>query len=203
MRARNDGRQPCERRSHVPTTPYPQPGASLVAPLPAHPCPALRPARPVGGRRWPARRRPGPGAERRPAQRGYPPGRRHAAQLRHPAGSLGTSLGAFASQSGLLLSFDPALTRGRTAPALKGRYSVLEGLQRVLSNTGLQVAAGTSGAYLLVEPRMSGEAPADLSPVVVSAAEPGRSAEGNLYRAALVGVPLQRRHRPLRPGFRG
>ncbi|MCT4957320.1 TonB-dependent receptor, partial [Pseudomonas aeruginosa] len=75
------------------------------------------------------------------------------------------------SQSGLLLSFDPALTRGRTAPALKGRYSVLEGLQRVLSNTGLQVAAGTSGAYLLVEPRMSGEAPADLSPVVVSAAE--------------------------------
>ncbi|MEV2147508.1 hypothetical protein ABZQ47_15970, partial [Pseudomonas aeruginosa] len=22
MRARNDGRQPCERRSHVPTTPY-------------------------------------------------------------------------------------------------------------------------------------------------------------------------------------
>ena len=88
-----------------------------------------------------------------------------------PAGSLGASLGAFASQSGLLLSFAPALTRGRTAPALKGRYSVLEGLQRVLSNTGLQVAAGTSGAYLLVEPRMSGEAPADLSPVVVSAAE--------------------------------
>ncbi|WP_308463286.1 TonB-dependent receptor [Pseudomonas aeruginosa] len=88
-----------------------------------------------------------------------------------PAGSLGASLGAFASQSGLLLSFDPELTRGRTAPALKGRYSVLEGLQRVLSNTGLQVAAGTSGAYLLVEPRMSGEAPADLSPVVVSAAE--------------------------------
>ncbi|MBV6334199.1 STN domain-containing protein, partial [Pseudomonas aeruginosa] len=87
-----------------------------------------------------------------------------------PAGSLGASLGAFASQSGLLLSFDPELTRGRTAPALKGRYSVLEGLQRVLSNTGLQVAAGTSGAYLLVEPRMSGEAPADLSPVVVSAA---------------------------------
>ncbi|MGV2464032.1 UNVERIFIED_CONTAM: STN domain-containing protein, partial [Pseudomonas aeruginosa] len=73
-----------------------------------------------------------------------------------PAGSLGASLGAFASQSGLLLSFAPALTRGRTAPALKGRYSVLEGLQRVLSNTGLQVAAGTSGAYLLVEPRMSG-----------------------------------------------
>ena len=88
-----------------------------------------------------------------------------------PAGSLGASLGAFASQSDLLLSFDPELTRGRTAPALKGRYSVLEGLQRVLSNTGLQVAAGTSGAYLLVEPRMSGEAPADLSPVVVSAAE--------------------------------
>ena len=44
-------------------------------------------------------------------------------------------------------------------------------MQRVLSNTGLQVAAGPSGAYLLVEPRMSGEAPADLSPVVVSAAE--------------------------------
>ncbi|MFU1925311.1 hypothetical protein ACM6PT_50200, partial [Klebsiella pneumoniae] len=40
-----------------------------------------------------------------------------------------------------------------------------------LSNTGLQVAAGTSGAYLLVEPRMPGETPADLSPVVVSAAE--------------------------------
>ncbi len=104
-----------------------------------------------------------------------------------PAGSLGASLGAFASQSGLLLSFDPELTRGRTAPALKGRYSVLEGLQRVLSNTGLQVAAGTSGAYLLVEPRMSGEAPAD---------HPGRR-QGP--RRALHRRRLEQRRRPAAP----
>ncbi|MDK2353068.1 MULTISPECIES: TonB-dependent receptor [Pseudomonas aeruginosa group] len=94
-----------------------------------------------------------------------------ARDYRIPAGPLGASLGAFASRSGLLLSFDPELTRGRNAPALDGRYTVLEGLQRVLSQTDLQVMAGSTGAYLLVAPRRSGEAPAELSPVVVSAAE--------------------------------
>ncbi|WP_109505075.1 TonB-dependent receptor [Pseudomonas aeruginosa] len=86
-----------------------------------------------------------------------------------PAGPLGASLGAFTSQSGLLLSFDPGLTRGHTAPALQGRHTVLEGLQRLLSNTRLQVTAGAAGTYLLSEPRNAPDSTAELSPVVISA----------------------------------
>ena len=107
MRARNDGRQPCERRSHVPTTPYPQPGASLVAPLPltlALRC-ALLGLSAVG-----AGLLGGGLAHAQSVGQHSAATRLDDATPRSydiPAGSLGASLGAFASQSGLLLSFAP------------------------------------------------------------------------------------------------
>ena len=203
MRARNAGRQPCERRSHVPTTPYPQPGAPLVAPLPAHPCPALGPARPVGGRRRPARRRPGPRAERRPAQRGYPPGRRHAAQLRHPGGFAGRLPGRLRQPVG-----PAAVLRPRADPRPHGA-----GAQGSLQRTGRLAAspvehrpAGRGGNLRRLPAGRAAHARRNPGRPVAGGGlgrRAGRSAEGNLYRATLVGVPLQRRHRPLRPGFRG
>ncbi|MGA4814983.1 hypothetical protein ACPA9J_04780 [Pseudomonas aeruginosa] len=203
MRARNAGRQPCERRSHVPTTPYPQPGAPLVAPLPAHPCPALAL---LGLSAAGAGLLGGGLAHAQSVGQHSAATRLDDATPRSydiPAGSLGASLGAFASQSGLLPSFDPELTRGRTAPALKGRYSVLEG---VAASPVEHWPAGRGGNLRRLPAGRAAHVRRSPGRPVAGGGlgrRAGRSAEGNLYRAALVGVPLQRRHRPLRPGFRG
>ncbi|MFT3779849.1 MAG: TonB-dependent siderophore receptor [Ottowia sp.] len=66
-----------------------------------------------------------------------------------PAGPLGASLAAFARQSGLLLSFDPALTQGLTAPALGGSHAPLAALDRLLAGSGLEAVPTPSGGYLL------------------------------------------------------
>ena len=118
-----------------------------------------------------------------------------------PAGSLGASLGAFASQSGLLLSFDPALTRGRTAPAL----GPLQRTGRLAASAEHRPAGRGGNLRRLPAGRAAHVRRSPGRPVAGGGLgrRAGRSAEGNLYRAALVGVPLQRRHRPLRPGFRG
>ncbi len=66
-----------------------------------------------------------------------------------PAGPLGLALTRFASQAGLLLSFDPALTRGLDAPALVGRYTVGGALRQLLAGTSLQVSMRADGSYAL------------------------------------------------------
>lgn len=103
-------------------------------------------------------------------------------------GPLGTALGSFASQSGLLLSYDPELTRGRTAPALKGRYTVSEGVQRLLANSGLQLAPSSTGTYVLMAPGNAPNAPAELSPTMVEAAAQGP--QEDTYRAPRSSVHL-------------
>ena len=63
-----------------------------------------------------------------------------------PAGPLGEALTQFGAQSGLLLSFDPAITSNKNSDGLKGRFTAPEGLQRLLVGTGLDyrfVDAGT------------------------------------------------------------
>jgi outer membrane receptor for ferric coprogen and ferric-rhodotorulic acid len=66
-----------------------------------------------------------------------------------PAGPLGRTLAAFAVHSGIALSFDPALTEGRTGPALSGRYTAREAVTRLLAGSGLQVVGRTDGSYTL------------------------------------------------------
>ena len=66
-----------------------------------------------------------------------------------PAGPLGASLAAFAGQAGLLLSFDPALTQGRQAPALQGRHSPQSGLTALLAGSGLQAEQQADGSFTL------------------------------------------------------
>ncbi len=86
-------------------------------------------------------------------------------------GALGTSLGLFAEQSGLLLSFDPQWVRGHMAPALNGRYTARDGLQRLLENVELHVVAGSPGTYMLLP---QGRAPSDvttLPPAIIRGSE--------------------------------
>lgn len=55
-----------------------------------------------------------------------------------PAGSLEDSLNALAKQSGITLTFDPALVKGKTAPAIKSQLSRQQVLQQLLKDTGLE-----------------------------------------------------------------
>lgn len=66
-----------------------------------------------------------------------------------PAGPLGRTLSAFAAEAGVALSFDPALTDGRTGPALAGRYTGREAMAALLAGSGLEAVARDDGTYVL------------------------------------------------------
>ncbi len=54
------------------------------------------------------------------------------------AGSLSSVLSKFAGQAGILLSSDAALTAGKTNPGLQGQYSLEQGLQQLLGDSGIR-----------------------------------------------------------------
>ena len=62
-----------------------------------------------------------------------------------PAGELAAALQAFAREAGVNLSYTPEQVEGKTAPALRGSYSVDSGLQRLLSGSHLHAVAEGSG----------------------------------------------------------
>jgi iron complex outermembrane receptor protein len=66
-----------------------------------------------------------------------------------PAGPLGRNLSTVAGGAGLALSFDPALTAGRSSPALSGDYTVRQALDKLLAGSGLELAAQADGSYTL------------------------------------------------------
>ena len=82
----------------------------------------------------------------------------HTYQL--PAGTLGRTLATFAIQSGLALSFDPALTEGLNSAGLNGSYTPRQALERLLHGTGLAAEMRGDGSYTLykVPAATSGEA---------------------------------------------
>jgi hypothetical protein len=65
-----------------------------------------------------------------------------------PAGPLGPALSRFAAQAEVLLSFDPALTEGKTTPGLSGEYSIGEALAAFLAGSGLEAVKSASGYVL-------------------------------------------------------
>ncbi|WP_368769452.1 STN domain-containing protein, partial [Pseudomonas aeruginosa] len=65
-------------------------------------------------------------------------------------GPLGRTLSAFASDNGVSLAFDPALTDGRRSAALRGRYAPVEALHRLLLGSGLELQQRSDGSYTLV-----------------------------------------------------
>jgi len=67
-----------------------------------------------------------------------------------PAGPLGQALARFAEQSGLSLSFDPALVAGKTTAGLGGSHAPLDALAKLLAGSGLRVAEAGDGRLTLV-----------------------------------------------------
>ncbi|NOU24651.1 MAG: hypothetical protein HOO90_03855, partial [Methylotenera sp.] len=66
-----------------------------------------------------------------------------------PAGPLGKALSTYASQNGVLLSFEPAKTEGKETKGLKGNYSTKEGFKELLKGTGLEIINDQRGGYYL------------------------------------------------------
>lgn len=66
-----------------------------------------------------------------------------------PAGPLATTLNRIGESAGLLLSFDPALVKGKTAPAIKGRLTAQQALEQALAGSGLAVSA--DGASIVIK----------------------------------------------------
>ena len=80
-----------------------------------------------------------------------------------PAGNLGAALSGYAAESGVTLVFDPLLTQGKTSHGLKGSYSLQEGFNEILKDTGLEAAPDNKGGYLLkrLPPKANVSAPED------------------------------------------
>lgn len=64
-----------------------------------------------------------------------------------PAGPLVQVLQQIASQAGVLLYFDPSLTRNLDSDGLTGRYTVEQAFTQVLASYGLEAHQDTPGAY--------------------------------------------------------
>ncbi|MGH8486441.1 MAG: STN domain-containing protein, partial [Pseudomonas sp.] len=56
-----------------------------------------------------------------------------------PAAPLASTLNAIASQSGHIVSLEPARVQGKQAPAIVGRMSAVEAMQKALAGSGLQL----------------------------------------------------------------
>ena len=64
-----------------------------------------------------------------------------------PAASLASTLNAIASQSGRIVSLDPALVQGKRAPAISGRMSATQAMQTALAGSGLQLLVTDQGNF--------------------------------------------------------
>ena len=117
-----------------------------------------------------------------------------ALQFDLPAQPLDAALTDFAEQANVRLLYDASLTPGeRQAPALKGDYSVDEGLQRLLQGSGLSYLIGSDGTVSLVP--LSGDANSlQLDATTVSGQADGRLdlpveyAGGQVARGARIGM---------------
>lgn len=65
------------------------------------------------------------------------------------SGPLSGALSVYAARAGVLLSFDPAFTRGLRTPGLNGSYDFYEGLRKLLEGSGLEPRRRPDGGYTL------------------------------------------------------
>lgn len=72
-------------------------------------------------------------------------------------GSLASALNQFSSQAGIYLAGSNELAAGKLSQGLQGRYSVAQGLARLLQGSGLQAVAQGNAGYLL-QPQAEGNA---------------------------------------------
>ncbi|MBD9482916.1 TonB-dependent receptor [Pseudomonas sp. PDM14] len=66
-----------------------------------------------------------------------------------PAAPLASTLNKIASEAGIVLSIDPALTAGKTAQPVRGDYDALAALNTALQGSGLQLVQSSAGTYSL------------------------------------------------------
>ncbi|WP_411704701.1 TonB-dependent siderophore receptor [Edaphovirga cremea] len=64
-------------------------------------------------------------------------------------GPLNEALNQFAQQNGVLLSYDPALTSGKTSKGLQGSYTQESGFSQLLAGSGLQAHFSADGSVSL------------------------------------------------------
>lgn len=91
-------------------------------------------------------------------------------------GPLGAVLSRFASESGIVLSFDAGLTSGKRSQGLRGSYTLEQGFAQLLAGSGLKVSQGASGDYLLA-PRSSDDV-LELDATNVTGQQLGETTEG-------------------------
>ncbi|MGE8467815.1 MAG: TonB-dependent siderophore receptor [Pseudomonas putida] len=91
-------------------------------------------------------------------------------------GPLGAVLSRFASDAGVVLSFEAELTQGKQSPGLQGAFSVEQGFARLLAGSDLQVMTASNGNYLLL-PRASDGA-LELGATSINAMGLGATTEG-------------------------
>ncbi|MEQ9861279.1 TonB-dependent siderophore receptor [Pectobacterium cacticida] len=78
----------------------------------------------------------------------------YAASVQHyavPSGPLNQVLNQFAQQAGVLLSYDPAIVAGKRGTGLQGNYSVEQGFQQILGQSGLRAQYSGDGSVALVQ----------------------------------------------------
>lgn len=107
------------------------------------------------------------------------------------AAPLESALNQYAGTARVTLSFDPALTAGREAPALRGAYSVAGGFAALLAGSGLQ-AEQTGERHFIIRPVATPVS--TLAPVTVT----GDSAAERYNPPTTVGskMPLTQRQIP-------
>ncbi|MDD0845246.1 TonB-dependent siderophore receptor [Pseudomonas sp. Gutcm_11s] len=66
-----------------------------------------------------------------------------------PAAPLASTLSRIASEAGIVLSIDPALTSGKTAQPVQGEYAPEAALNAALQGSGLQLVQNSAGSYSL------------------------------------------------------
>ncbi|KHL74215.1 TonB-dependent receptor [Pseudomonas putida] len=83
-----------------------------------------------------------------------------------PAGPLGQALSTFAERAGITLSFSPEAVRGLTSPGLAGGGPLEDGLNQLLSGSGLQLHKSSAGYVVLPG---QGETSLQLEPISIDA----------------------------------
>ena len=103
-----------------------------------------------------------------------------------PAGDLAAALRQVASQSGVILSFTPEQTQGKTTTGLNGRHGVQSALNGLLAGTGLKAERSGSGSYALRAADMSAEKQAlsTMPEVSVSARQDATEGSGSYLSTA-------------------
>ncbi|WP_191487629.1 TonB-dependent receptor [Pseudomonas sp. FEN] len=86
-------------------------------------------------------------------------------------GPLGTTLSRFAVETGIALSFQPAMTEGLSSPGLSGSYTTQQAMDRLLAGSGLEMVARSDGSYTLATRASDGTGGLTLSETTVKAAE--------------------------------